>query len=194
MNGTELRSGALDATAIETDWTHEFSWDEWRVLVPDPPQCPNCEDERCEDYEEGSARCPECGEWVEYDNEGPMVNYRYPVGGLTVSQAQAAVDDGALAGLPLCLVEYDGEPFLALTGGGMDLSWEICQAYVNLGYLPPVAFCSDLPNMGDARVRPEVVRAGAQALSIARDRAAWRFDRFMEQWGAWSGPEPEGRP
>ena len=37
-----------------------------------------------------------------------------------------------------------GEYFLALSGGGMDLSWDICRAYVLLGYLPPIKFC-DLP-------------------------------------------------
>lgn len=37
--------------------------------------------------------------------------------------------------------------YIALTGGGMDLSWEICETYINLGYLPPMHFCG-LPKMG----------------------------------------------
>ena len=30
---------------------------------------------------------------------------------------------------------------LALSGGGMDLSWDICHAYILLGYSPPIEFC-----------------------------------------------------
>lgn len=73
--------------------------------------------------------------------EGPMMNYYYPVD----------LDDAAdaarkLADTCLCVVEVDGRDGLALTGGGMDLSWEIAAAFVTLGYLPPVHF-ADLPNM-----------------------------------------------
>lgn len=64
-----------------------------------------------------------------------------------------------IADLPLCIVRFeDDESYaLALTGGGMDLSWEIAEAFMRLGYLPPLAYC-DLPNMagmdtGDERHR-----------------------------------------
>lgn len=50
-----------------------------------------------------------------------------------------------LLGLPLCVVEVEGEYGLALTGGGMDYGWEICEAYIRLGFLPPVYF--DPPNL-----------------------------------------------
>jgi hypothetical protein len=40
----------------------------------------------------------------------------------------------------------DRDLFLALTGGGMDMTWDICQTYINLGYYPPVEFCR-LPAM-----------------------------------------------
>ena len=58
------------------------------------------------------------------------------------------IDDGVQAAklishLPLCVVEFrDGRTGLALTGGGMDLSPQICQAFIALGYLPPVHFGS----------------------------------------------------
>lgn len=54
----------------------------------------------------------------------------------------------AIADLPLCVVELDDEMGLALTGGGMDLRWEICEAYTRLGLLPPVDMC-ELPGMAD---------------------------------------------
>jgi hypothetical protein len=76
------------------------------------------------------------------------MNYFYPLpdesrygGALDKYDAQAIIN------LPLCLVNLEtGEYGLALTGGGMDLSWEICEAYIRLGYLPPFHFC-DLPRM-----------------------------------------------
>lgn len=81
---------------------------------------------------------------------GPLVDYVYPadfkrVGGIE----NAAI---AIAHLPLCAVEFTiTSGFLisgglAMTGGGMDISWKICEAYMRLGYLPPLYLC-DLPRM-----------------------------------------------
>lgn len=70
----------------------------------------------------------------------PTMYYGYPidvdrVGG--IEEAARLIYD-----LPLCVVEmeHSGDTYLALTGGGMDMSWEICEAYMRLGYLPPVHF------------------------------------------------------
>ena len=37
----------------------------------------------------------------------------------------------------------DDKFYLALTGGGMNMSWDICAGYIALGYLPPLDFCED---------------------------------------------------
>lgn len=78
--------------------------------------------------------------------EGPMMNYLYPFDHRYEFDIQDAMR--AIVHLPLCLVSLEDEDgyYLALTGGGMDLSWEICEAYMRLGHLPPVHFC-DLPRM-----------------------------------------------
>lgn len=83
--------------------------------------------------------------------EGPMMNYFYP---LPTYRGAASEDAKKLAHLPLCIVEFLGDDVedderygLALTGGGMDLSWEICEAFMRLGYLPPVHFAGQLPEM-----------------------------------------------
>lgn len=78
-----------------------------------------------------------------YGAEGPMMNYYYPV----------EIDDPAetaakLAHVPLCVVEVNGSTALALTGGGMDMSWDICRAFIMAGYLPPAHF-ADLPRQGE---------------------------------------------
>ena len=108
--------------------------DDWAELIEDH-----------EEAEDGPYSWEECDHHEEdardLGAEGPMMNYYYPVD----------LDDAAdaarkLADTCLCVVEVDGRDGLALTGGGMDLSWEIAAAFVTLGYLPPVHF-ADLPNM-----------------------------------------------
>lgn len=109
--------------------------DDWAELIEDHEEA---EDgpyswEECDHHEEDARGLSAC--------EGPMMNYYYPVD-------LRDMDDAARRLVDTCLVpvEVDGQTGLALTGGGMDLSWEIADAFVTLGYLPPVHF-ADLPNM-----------------------------------------------
>lgn len=75
--------------------------------------------------------------------EGPMMSYAYPCAWGDGADAAALLVD--LPVVPVVL--RDGTHALALTGGGMDLSWEICEAYVRLGFLPPLHYARDLPRM-----------------------------------------------
>lgn len=63
--------------------------------------------------------------------------------------------------------------FLALTGGGMDMSWAIARTYVNLGYLPPAAL-GKLPEMGgmdfNAPQNERVIRALSKSHKHMIDR------------------------
>jgi hypothetical protein len=74
----------------------------------------------------------------------PMMNYYYPAPKLV---GDLGKQNSRLQHLPVCLVRVDGDPALALTGGGMDLTWQICEAYMRLGFLPPFHFARDLPLM-----------------------------------------------
>ncbi len=85
-----------------------------------------------------------------YIGDGPMMSYWYPC---QIDDTTEAAFTLAEHSLPLCVVEVDGETGLALTGGGMDLSWEICMAYMVLGYLPPLHY-ADLPGMAGKRATP----------------------------------------
>lgn len=100
--------------------------------------------------------------------EGPMMNYWYPV---KLDDCEEAARK--IAHLPLCVVEFeDGRTGLALTGGGMDLSWEICEAFIALGYWPPVHFC-DLPEMG-GRGKSDKDRATMEAcMESCRIQEGW---------------------
>lgn len=77
------------------------------------------------------------------DYAQPMMNFAYPVPGMT--EAEAGRCQCRLSSLTL--VRLDDRIVLALTGGGMDLSPEICAAYIACGYLPPFQFVSGLPEM-----------------------------------------------
>jgi hypothetical protein len=104
--------------------------------------------------------------------EGPMMNYWYP----------AKIDDceeaaRAIAHLPLCVVEFrDGQTGLALTGGGMDLSWEICRAFIALGYLPPLHFCN-LPEMAGMKWTESTARTVAACKESAKVASCWAAGR-----------------
>lgn len=113
-------------------------------------------------------------------NEGPQMNYFYPV---RLSDCEDAAR--LIARLPLCVVEFeDGRTGLALTGGGMDLSWEICEAFIALGYFPPLHFC-DLPRMSDRGKSDKdkaTIAACAESCSIAEGWAARKRERLAENF------------
>lgn len=114
----------------------------------DCDECSGSGEVDCEECDcDGEVTCPECdGEGVvdgdaDYDSWSPMMNYIYPLPG------SFEVPDDVMDKLNnTTIVCIDDNYYLALTGGGMDLSWEICESYINLGYYPPAHFCC-LPRM-----------------------------------------------
>ncbi len=175
-----MNYGAIDATAIETDWTEGYGerWESWEA-----PCCGACGDyagwdaDACE-WRCGTEGCEAAGTEVEGYGEGPMMSYRYPLPGFDDRDVMEAAE--AIKDLPLCVVLYDGEYALALTGGGMDLSWEICAAYVRLGYLPPVAYAGDLPRYSGGDRIPEILPECREALTVAANRAQYALERFAD--------------
>lgn len=141
----ELTYCAIDAKPRNYDWSQGYTekWDSHEAS-----RCEKCGEivvgrggESHHDIDEDS----ECDGYVP-ENDGPMMNYFYPLPDDDMDPTEAAK---AIVDLPLCVIEFLDEDrgdryALALTGGGMDLSWEICEAYMRLGYLPPAHF-ADLP-------------------------------------------------
>ena len=89
---------------------------------------------------------------VEHCNDDPSVyepcmNVRWPLPDYrgTPEEAQSILECDVGRVRPGCVIVtlIDGEPFLALAGGGMDMSDQIVAAYVALGYYPPA--CVRLP-------------------------------------------------
>lgn len=74
---------------------------------------------------------------------------------------------------------------LALTGCGMDFTWEICNTYMNLGYYPPTALCR-LPAMagrGSSARDRRIIEACLCSVDSALTREQWTYDylRRMQQ-------------
>ena len=122
---------------------------------------------------------PEIFDEDDADRWEPVMNYAYPLGRFDVPE------DWTDAMRCTTIVYIDDEPYLALTGGGMDLSWEICEAYLMLGLYPPAHFC-DLPRMagrGDNERDRMIVRACMESVSIARgwlDNRAESLQRMLD--------------
>lgn len=177
ISGEDLAERLGLADAVERDWVSE-SWSAWR-----------CEDPDCEhvgeeiDPHEGGA-------------EGPMMNYAYPV-----PRPLDHDDADAIRHLPLCIVtpgdegaRYGGDDYyLALTGGGMDLSWEICEAFMTLGFLPPVHYC-DLPGMAGKDYASErnawIIAGCIRACELHVERATNRARFALEKLRGFQGDTP----
>lgn len=113
------------------------------------------------DDEDGEPVFNECM-GTNYDEAHPMMNYFYPC---RLDDLEEAAE--AIAHLPLCVVEWaDGETGFALTGGGMDLTWEIADAYISCGYLPPFQYTS-LPDMSGKEREPRTQLILAACLKSA---------------------------
>ena len=135
---------------------------ESELAVANPKWDPGV-DECDDDYEEpyvtvGRERCPnpDCEQFAEQvdewqGDEGPMMCYSYELPAKSGARRECwtLTDAIKIADLPLVIVYFNDDPTdaaLALSGGGMNFSWEICEAYMRLGFLPPTYF-ADLPEM-----------------------------------------------
>lgn len=147
-----LFRSATDAKPRHYTWRGETCGERWEYWEAD--ECQECgavlvvrgEDKHCNVDPESPCEGYLC-------SEGPMMNTFWPLPAVEDAEEMAE----ALVGLPVCLVnigvgpEDEDEWGLALTGGGMDLSWELAEAYMRCGYLPPLHMCS-LPTFAGKRL------------------------------------------
>jgi len=166
-----LNCDSVQATSIDFDFS-EGAGEGWDYLQVD--ECQGCgegvvsnQNPECHvvegDYEDTKV----CGK--EADNpEGPMMNslWGFCGDGPDFNEENAA----KIKHLPLCLVQFKDATYLALTGGGMDLSWEIAEAYICLGYRPPAKL--RLPSMAGDRLDAKhrtIIAAMRESYKIAKD-------------------------
>jgi len=162
---SDLRNCSVDSKSRSVDWGAILGEEMEGFRSFEALECETCDlvhvvsglggEECCSDLqseiedEDGDEVRNEC-DGVLYPS-GPQMNHFYPCEFVGLSVEDAAL---AIASLPLCVIEMeDGETGFALQGGGMDLSWEICDAYIRCGYLPPLQYC-DLPRMAGQAKHP----------------------------------------
>lgn len=197
-----LNCDAIDVTPQVIDWSETMgeNMEGWRAF--EAFTCDGCgrvvvcsslgeNEHRDIEHEvevivEGEAEMQRCTCDASISFEGPMMAYWYPLDGIDCEDAARKI-----AHLPLCVVQFEDERTgLALTGGGMDLSWEICEAFIALGYWPPLHFC-DLPKMsgrGTSDKDKATIRACMESCKIAEGWAARKRERLGEQ--LWPAPAP----
>jgi len=186
---TGLRNCSVDSKSRRVDWQEAMGEDMegWEAFeLEECEECErslvvstNCGQEEHRHVEPEITVLDDDGDEEEVSNkcmgtvsyfEGPAMNYFHPCELRDLSNEEAAE---RIAHLPLCVVEFaDGERGFALTGGGMDLSWEICDAYISCGYLPPFQSC-DLPDMSGKGKHPRT-----QLILAACQRSA----EILEGW------------
>jgi hypothetical protein len=118
---------------------------------------------------------------VDPSTDGPMMSYWYPFDMNPHDLMSAAL---LLTNLPLAAVEVHGQKGLALTGGGEDLTWEICEAFIRLGWLPPAHFAM-LPGVSGRgeSARDKVIIAACKRTFATRVRSAqFDLDCLNERW------------
>lgn len=198
---SNLTAAAIFATPLHTDWSEGYA-ERWNVIYPSFDSLSAAElhdflDEAGVDFSDVERDEDTEPDWDDdyldalrdlareevmdnqTDNYVPMMNYRYP---LPDYDGVPEDDQVKLRDTCLVLVEFDGEYFLALSGGGMDLSWEIARAYMLLGYLPPLHFVRDLPRFAgqedsdDAQF--EVLAAAKEAADVAARWNSGIYERF----------------
>lgn len=191
---TELSLAAIDVNSVDFDFGYGPDNGDWEEVPVGLLQCNYCEVHVFDDtYVEGDP-CPDQGCFVL--NTGylvrpyyvPMMNYYYALpyyegdpeaDQLTLYQSSANVVLVKMVG-----VDYDEDTYvLALSGGGMDLSWDICHAYILLGYAPPLSFC-DLPDFAGQDNRQEpfwtILKACLRSAKAVEQRAVRKTGQLLK--------------
>jgi hypothetical protein len=122
----------------------------------------------------------QCAQWRDiidraqdgvYGAEGPMMSWYWAIedDADDFDENKLAEMAALIKDLPLCAIWLDGTLGVALTGGGMDLSWHIAEAFIRLGWFPPSSLT--LPNFDyrddEPAIREAIVRAVHTSKSVA---------------------------
>lgn len=215
----ELGYANIDVKPVDYDWTSNSHKDYcegrsvdndsglWREVYPkfdlananmkladqgeDPiePDDPSDDDSVEEATEEANAKLHEL--YNENSEFQPMMNYYYPLDAYHWKDdpegLQARLD---IFGGSCLLVEMDEKVVLTLMGGGMDLTWDICTAYILAGSLPPAHFASDLPEFAGMELNKKnkiIIAACERSLRGMVDRQQRGLDRLRSVRKALSG-------
>lgn len=137
------------------------------------------------EHEYSDALADACRELAEDNPDvwSPMMSYYYPI---PRYKGDAGKDQVKLDQHCSCvLAEVNGETVLALAGGGMDLSADICMAFCLLGYLPPLEYaCASGFYRGEGKRKPELIAACRRSWDVVKgwaEQGMADFDRIASQ-------------
>lgn len=187
-NPAKMNHSVVSLIPVNYDFgSNEFGndWEEVEVL-----ECEECHEQmvssftyngekHCNYDDFGGGDAPDC-EGTLVGSDGPMMNYFYPLPGLDLKDAYEAAKK--IDGLNLCIIWFPMEEKcgMALTGAGMDFSWEICEAYMQLGFVPPYHFASDMDSdaSGMTEVREWVIEGCRESIDTVLVRAKSALTRL----------------
>lgn len=185
----------LDSWANANDFFDRYEWlvENWRAFLT-ADQIADVEEalaEAKDDHDTDALNefrdSDEFQDWV--DSLRPAMNYYWPVSlgyGVKPEEAAEAIDKYA-GSTSLIWLEAPGTYAIVLTGGGMDLSWDICAAYICCGAIPPSRLLLNLPRF-DGRFEdlilntmlPLLAKHFARMAERARDEA-FRLAEFLKR-------------
>ena len=179
----ELYACCIDYASIDKDWSDGYAedWESTEAIY-----CDTCnklcitnggEQQHC-DIDTDS----KCTGYIYSD--GPMMNYYYPLPEDFYSDWYLEEAAMVIGNTNLCIVHLldTDEYALALTGGGMDLPWDICEAYMLLGYLPPTHFC-DLPDFAGTKLNAKnkwIISGCQKSCKISMELAKYTLNKLSE--------------
>lgn len=185
---TKLFTDCINQPAVEFDWSQGYG-ETWNTISPVPAwsrrECVDYIDSYLgyefdsDDIDELRRYCDECRD---ADGDCPILGYYYPLPhfdpsfnlGISIHEAQHAIR------YTNCVIVelsggWDGYA-LALQGGGMDLSWDICEAHILLGYYPPLEYC-ELPRYANVNYNKRTKRIINACIESARIAERWAKNR-----------------
>lgn len=187
-----LSLAAIDTKSRYFDFGIGFG-ETWEAVYPTLLVCPYCQDTFDDDEHMEGDPCPdaECYNMHEHELErpecSPAMNYHYALpyyGGSPERDQTILYQSSANVVLVKIMDDEDDENAyaLALSGGGMDLSFDICHAYILLGYAPPIHF-TDLPDFAgqDNRREPfaSIIKACLQSVESVTQRANRKKEKLV---------------
>ncbi len=190
----ELSLAAVDVNSVPFDFADGFG-DTWEEVSVGLLRCGECSTHFVDDPLEEGDPCAFTGcdtGTLERPECAPMMNYYYALpyyegdpeaDQLTLYQSSANVVLIRMMG-----IDHDEDAYyLALSGGGMDLSWDICHAYILLGYAPPLQFCN-LPDFAGQDNKREpfwtILKACLRSAKAVEQRALFQTGQLMQRVNA----------
>lgn len=175
---TSEYSISVDWSESNEDWENEGQRVSREIL----------EDKKHEHHKEhlkylGYDEEPKHPEDVAYENNEPMMNYAYPLYGTPTDEQIYEVIMKTN-----CTVMYNTEEdkhYLALTGGGMDLSQSIAFAYILCDERIPEALafnvCTQYGLNHSGKEWILIMKKLKESLEIARDSYKYRLENFKQE-------------